>query len=80
MTSALQYAQEQASAFEAQLEDFLRIPSVSADSSHDADVRRCAEWLAAEFERIGMQTVEILETGGHPVVYAHYETDPDAPT
>ncbi|MEM6337136.1 MAG: dipeptidase, partial [Bacteroidota bacterium] len=46
----------------------------------DADVRRCAEWLAAEFERIGMQTVEILETGGHPVVYAHYETDPDAPT
>ena len=33
--------------------ELLRIPSVSADSRQRADVRRAAEWVAAQFQRAG---------------------------
>ncbi len=63
-----------------QLMDFLRIPSVSALSEHRSDVRRAAEWLAAELRRIGLNRVEVMETGGHPVVYAERLDNPGGPT
>ena len=34
-----------------ELFDFLRIPSVSARSEHNADTRRAAEWLRESMER-----------------------------
>ena len=62
-----------------ELDAFLRIPSVSARSEHDADTRRCAEWLAAECTRIGLAT-EIHPTPGHPIVLAEWRGAPGAPT
>ena len=38
-----------------ELDEFLRIPSVSARSEHNADTARCAEWLAGRLRDIGMQ-------------------------
>ena len=38
-----------ATRFERDLCELLRIPSVSADSAHRADVRRAAEWVADQF-------------------------------
>ena len=59
---------------------FLRIPSVSARTEHNADTRRAAEWLAAECTRIGLAT-EILDTPGHPIVLAEYRgAGPNAQT
>jgi acetylornithine deacetylase/succinyl-diaminopimelate desuccinylase-like protein len=58
--------------------DWLRIPSVSTDPKHKADVRRAAEWSAAHLRESGLR-VEIRETGtsgpdgkgsGHPIVMA----------
>lgn len=63
-----------------QLKELLRIPSISALSVHKADCRRAAEWLAAELKRVGMTRVEILETGGHPAVYAERLDSPGKPT
>jgi len=80
MESAITYAKTNYDTFLDQLFSYLRIPSVSADSNHADDVKACAEWLAAEFRRIGMTTVEILDTGGHPAVFASYEVDPSLPT
>ena len=80
MNEALDYARAHADDFVAQLEDWLRIPSISTDPAYDADVRRAADWLAADFRRIGMQTVEVIETAGHPVVYAAYHAGDDRPT
>ena len=63
-----------------ELYDFLRIPSVSARSEHDADTARAAAWLAAECTRIGL-TTEIIPTAGHPVVLAEWRGAPaGAPT
>ncbi|MBL8161102.1 MAG: dipeptidase [Anaerolineae bacterium] len=58
--------------FRAQLFDLLRIPSVSTSPQHTADVRRAAEWLAADLRRIGMTRVEIMPTEGHPIIYAEW--------
>ncbi|MBA2382008.1 MAG: dipeptidase [Chloroflexi bacterium] len=68
---------------EARLESYkelIRIPSISALPEHAADCRRAAEWIAADLEQIGMEHVEVAETGGHPVVYADWLHAEGAPT
>src|ERR1700691_1007371 len=74
-----QYLQDHAQAFEEDLCELLRIPSVSADSTHRADVRRAAQWVAGQFQGLGLAT-EIIETPGHPIVYAESAAVPGAPT
>lgn len=64
-----------------QLIAFLRIPSISTLSTHQADVRRAAEWLVADLTRIGLDHVQLAETAGNPVVYADWlHGGDDAPT
>jgi len=60
--------------------ELLRIPSISTLSEHAPDVRRAADWIAAEMGRIGFENVEVSPTGGHPVVYGDWLHAPDAPT
>lgn len=64
-----------------ELIEFLRIPSISALPEHADDMRRAAEFLAAELTRIGIKNVRPMPTGGHPVVYGEWlEAGPSAPT
>jgi acetylornithine deacetylase/succinyl-diaminopimelate desuccinylase-like protein len=63
-----------------ELKALLAIPSISALAEHDADVRRCAEWCAAEMRRIGLQNVRLIDTPGKPVVYGDWLGAPGAPT
>jgi acetylornithine deacetylase/succinyl-diaminopimelate desuccinylase-like protein len=60
--------------------DFLRIPSISGIPEHAPDCRRAAEQLAADLAAVGLEQVEIAETGGHPIVYAEWLDAPGAPT
>lgn len=77
----LDYARAHADAFERDLADALRIPSVSADPAHAPDVRRCADWLAGHLRAAGFKAAEVRETAGHPLVYAEdLSAGPDAPT
>ncbi|HYG04440.1 MAG TPA: dipeptidase [Chryseosolibacter sp.] len=66
--------------FLSELFDWLRIPSVSADSRHKDDVRKAAEFLKKKFEEAGVDKVEICETKGHPIVYAERIIDSKLPT
>jgi acetylornithine deacetylase/succinyl-diaminopimelate desuccinylase-like protein len=59
---------------------WLRIPSISADSRHKADVRRAAEFLKERFAEAGVDKVEICETKGHPIVYAEKIVKSSLPT
>src|SRR5438309_6434336 len=63
-----------------ELEDFLRIPSISSQPDHADDVRRAAGHLAEQYQRIGLQNVEVIDTAGHPVVYADWLKAPGKPT
>jgi acetylornithine deacetylase/succinyl-diaminopimelate desuccinylase-like protein len=55
-----------------ELLDFLRIPSISTDPDHKADVIRAAEFVAASLQRAGLEHVEIIPTRGHPLIYADW--------
>src|SRR5215210_1774386 len=63
-----------------ELKTFLAIPSISALPQHAGDVRRCAEWTADEMRRIGLPTVRVEETPGHPAVYGEWLGAEGAPT
>ncbi len=63
----------------ADLFDFLRIPSVSADSAFRADMQRCARFVAESMQRAGL-TTEIVPTPGHPIVLGERCEDPQLPT
>lgn len=66
--------------FLSELFEWLRIPSVSADSRHKADVRKAAEFLKEKFQQAGADKVEICETKGHPIVFAEKIINPSLPT
>src|SRR4051812_11630810 len=77
-----------------ELFDFLRIPSVSAKTEHDADTARAAEWMALSLRAAGLEA-SVHSTPGHPVVlgewrgapagaptvlvYGHYDVQPAEP-
>lgn len=66
--------------FLSELFDWLRIPSVSADSKYKQDVRKAAEFLKEKLAAAGVDKVEINETKGHPIVYAEKIVNPSLPT
>ena len=63
-----------------ELEDFLRIPSISSQPERAGDVRRAAGHLAEQYTRIGLGNAQVIDTSGHPVVYADWLKAPDKPT
>ncbi|MCC6650527.1 MAG: dipeptidase [Candidatus Eisenbacteria bacterium] len=75
-----QYLEQNQERFLENLKACLRIPSVSAQPAHKADVRACAEHVAAHLKSIGMPHTEVVDTAGHPVVYAEWLGAPGAPT
>jgi acetylornithine deacetylase/succinyl-diaminopimelate desuccinylase-like protein len=77
---ALAYARQHRPRFLAELKDFVRFPTVSSQPGHANDVKKCANWLAAHLRRIGLQSVRVIPTRGHPIVYAAWRKAPDRPT
>lgn len=71
-SQAVEFARHNQQRFLEELKDLLRIPSISTLPEHRGDVRHAAEVLARELERIGLEHVELIETAGHPLVYADW--------
>ncbi len=63
----------------AHLKEFLKIPSVSAQSEYKKDMIRCAQWVVDYLKGLGLKS-ELCETGGHPLVYGEYHLSDDVPT
>lgn len=74
------YLVEHQSQHQDELLQFLSIPSISSLPDHVADVRRAAQWVAARLTAAGLEGVQILETGGHPVVYGEWLHAAEKPT
>jgi len=62
-----------------ELFEFLRIPSVSAKSDHNADTKRAADWVKNSLDKIGVPA-KVYPTAGHPVVVGEWRNAPGAPT
>ena len=61
----------------AELDPFLRIPSLSADPAHAADVERAAEWVAS-FVRDAGGAAELVPWGERPLVIGEIRASKDA--
>ena len=59
---------------------FLRIPSVSGLSDHKPYVMKAAEWVENRMKAAGIESVQIMPTDGHPVVYGEWLHAADKPT
>ncbi|MEM7371232.1 MAG: dipeptidase [Bacteroidota bacterium] len=79
-TSIRTYVDQHRSRFLDEIIDWLKIPSISADSAYKQDVDNAANWLMEKFRELGMDKVEKIPTEGHPVVYAEKIVDPSLPT
>ena len=78
LQQVLQFVDDHRQQFQDDLAELLRIPSVSADSEFRGDIRRAAQWLVEHLTEFGF-TVELIETAGHPIVYAESAPVPGAP-
>jgi acetylornithine deacetylase/succinyl-diaminopimelate desuccinylase-like protein len=74
------YLDEHRDQFLDELLDFLRIPSISSLPDHGKHVQQAAEWVEARLRTAGMNSVRIMPTDGHPVVYGDLIHDPNKPT
>ena len=65
----------------AELQEWLRIPSISTLSEHKKDVRRAAEWLVEMLRQAGLENAAIIDTDTQPMVYAEWlHAGPERPT
>jgi acetylornithine deacetylase/succinyl-diaminopimelate desuccinylase-like protein len=80
MTQTQQYIDTHRDRFLAELLDFLRIPSISADPAYAGSVRQTAEWVADNLRQAGADHVRLEETAGFPIVYGAKMIDPSVPT
>ena len=74
-----EFLETEADRYVAELQEFLRIPSVSAQPDHKRDMLDAADWVRTQCEQAGL-SAEIVETAGHPIVYAEWTQAPGAPT
>lgn len=65
--------------FESDLFEWLRIASIGTDSAYDQQTHQAADWIAGKFRDLNLKT-EVIETCGHPLVFAESEKIAGAPT
>lgn len=58
----------------------VRIPSISAEPAHKADMIACAERWKELLLEAGVDEARIMPSAGNPLVYAEKIVSPDAPT
>lgn len=78
--NAIKYAHDHHEDFLNDYKEILSIPSISTDPTKKEDIRRAAEWIAAQLRSLGMKNVQVYPTGGHPVVYGESLEAKGAPT
>ncbi|MCP5104501.1 MAG: dipeptidase [bacterium] len=75
------YLEEQAERQLDELVEWLRIPSISIQEEYRQDTADAARWLGRHLEKIGLEHVEVIKTGGHPLVYGGWlHAGADRPT
>ena len=74
------YIEKNKKRFLNELFELLRIPSISASSDHDPDIRLTADLIKKHLVNLGLDNCEICETQGHPIVYGEKIINKNLPT
>jgi acetylornithine deacetylase/succinyl-diaminopimelate desuccinylase-like protein len=80
MSAVADYLHQNEDRLLSELQELLRIPSVSTLPERKEDVRRAAQWLQRRLTAAGCTIAEVHETGGHPIVYGEWLGAPGKPT
>lgn len=80
MKNIMDYIASQKDRYISELEELLRIPSVSADPAYDEDVKKTAAFVENSLKESGCDHTKIYPTAGHPIVYGEKIIDPSLPT
>ena len=75
-----EYQQKNKERFLNEMIELLRIPSVSAKTEHKKDMLDCAEAVKKSLLASGADKAEVMQTNGHPVIYAEKIVDKNKPT
>ncbi len=70
MRTALESAESHQDSFLLDLQEFIRIPSVSYSEQHNDDCARAAGWLEEKLQQLGCSRVEYYDTVRHPILFA----------
>lgn len=80
MNRTKEYIEQNKDRFVEELFSLIRIPSISSESEHKADMVRCAERWKELLTASGAENAELIETTGNPLVYAEKSIDPSKKT
>jgi len=80
LNQAIEYAKSNHARYLSELKELCAIPSISTLPAHKADMQRAAEWFANQLTKLGFKNVDVLPTGGHPVVFGELLNAPGKPT
>jgi acetylornithine deacetylase/succinyl-diaminopimelate desuccinylase-like protein len=80
MNSVIEHIEANSDRYLGELIDFLRLPSISTEVGNPEDLKRTAQFVADQLRKSRMKTVQIIPTGGHPIVYGERIEDASKPT
>ena len=80
MNRTKEYIEQNKDRFVEELFSLIRIPSISSESEHKADMVRCAERWKELLTASGAENAELIDTTGNPLVYAEKSIDPSKKT
>jgi len=78
--NAYEYAAVHRNTFVNELKSLLKFRSISTLTENNVETAQTAQWLAEHLHHIGLNSVSIFNTPGHPIVYGEWLAAPNAPT
>jgi acetylornithine deacetylase/succinyl-diaminopimelate desuccinylase-like protein len=79
MDKVIERIRQSASAHRSDLDELLRVPSISSNPENKADMETAAKWLLTRMQKLGIRS-EIIPTPGHSIVYGEHLQAEGAPT
>ena len=80
MQNVINYINSNKENYVDELKDFLKIPSISTLAENEKDMSTAAEFVSKKMKSAGLENVNIIQTKGHPLVYADWLHAPGKPT
>ena len=69
----ISFSEQEKNKFLNELYEFLKIPSISADPSHQKEMVNCSNWLKNCFKNSGCENVKIFETVADYIIQSNFD-------
>lgn len=80
MKKIIEYIDRNKNIYINELKEFLKIPSISNNPNHKADIKKCAQFVKTKLVNAGLSKVRVIKTKGPPLVYGEWLKAKGKPT